>query len=46
MPSGNFIWKPCPWGRVATDDDCAEAIFGLVLSPFVTGENLIVDGGI
>ena len=34
-----------PMGRVATGEDCADAILGLILSPFVTGENLIVDGG-
>lgn len=34
-----------PMGRVATPDDVAAAIFGLVISEFVTGQILIVDGG-
>ena len=34
-----------PMRRNATADDVAEAIVGLILSPFVTGQNLVVDGG-
>ena len=34
-----------PLGRVATPDDVALAIFALAISDFVTGENLVVDGG-
>ena len=34
-----------PMQRNATPEDVAESIFGLVTSGFVTGQNLIVDGG-
>jgi 3-oxoacyl-[acyl-carrier protein] reductase len=34
-----------PLKRVATPDDIAAAVFGLVISDFVTGQTLVVDGG-
>jgi len=34
-----------PLKRVATPQDVATAIFGLVMSDFVTGQTLLVDGG-
>jgi 3-oxoacyl-[acyl-carrier protein] reductase len=34
-----------PMGRVATPDDVAHAILSLITSDFVTGHNLICDGG-
>ena len=37
--------KGTPMRRNAMAEDVAEAIVGLVLSPFVTGQNLVVDGG-
>ena len=32
-------------GRVATADDVATAIVGLLRSAFITGASLVVDGG-
>ncbi len=37
--------KATPLKRVATPEDIAAAIFGLVISEFVTGQTLVVDGG-
>jgi 3-oxoacyl-[acyl-carrier protein] reductase len=37
--------KGTPMQRNAVAEDVAEAILGLVISPFVTGQNLVVDGG-
>ncbi len=34
-----------PLNRVSSPDDIAVSIFGLVMSTFVTGENVVVDGG-
>ena len=34
-----------PLGRVATPEDVAQAIFGLIISDFVTGHTVVVDGG-
>ncbi len=34
-----------PMQRNATAEDVADAILGLIISPFVTGQNLVVDGG-
>jgi len=34
-----------PMGRVATPDDVAHAILSLITSEFITGHNLICDGG-
>jgi ketoreductase RED2 len=35
-----------PAGRSATPDDCAEAVLALVRNRYVTGEVLVVDGGL
>jgi ketoreductase RED2 len=35
-----------PLRRTATPDDVAEAVLGLVRSSYVTGQVLVVDGGI
>jgi ketoreductase RED2 len=35
-----------PLKRVATPDDCAEVVLGLVRSRYVTGEVVVVDGGL
>jgi NAD(P)-dependent dehydrogenase (short-subunit alcohol dehydrogenase family) len=34
-----------PLGRIAEPEDIADAIVGLLTSPFVTGEDLLADGG-
>ncbi len=34
-----------PTGRIGTPDDIADALFYLVTQTFVTGQNLVVDGG-
>lgn len=34
-----------PMRRNAKPEDVADAILGLIISPFVTGQNLVVDGG-
>lgn len=34
-----------PLQRNANPEDCANAIYGLITSPFVTGQDLTVDGG-
>lgn len=34
-----------PMQRNAVAEDIAEAIFGFILNPFTTGQNLVVDGG-
>ncbi|HAA76107.1 TPA: 3-ketoacyl-ACP reductase [Candidatus Latescibacteria bacterium] len=37
--------KGTPMQRNAEAEDVADAIVGLILSPFTTGQNLVVDGG-
>lgn len=37
--------KGTPMQRNAVAEDVAQAILGVIISPFVTGQNLIVDGG-
>ena len=37
--------KATPLQRIATGDDVAQAIYGLIISEFVTGETIVVDGG-
>ena len=34
-----------PMGRSATPEDCADAVLGLVLSRYITGHVVVVDGG-
>ncbi len=34
-----------PLKRVATPEDIAKAVFGLVINDFITGQTLVVDGG-
>ena len=35
-----------PLGRVATAEDVADTIFGVVISRYMTGEVAVVDGGL
>ncbi len=38
--------KVAPAGRSATPDDCAEAVLGFVRNRYITGQVLVVDGGL
>ena len=40
------VARRAPLGRSATPDDCAEAMLGLLRSRYVTGEIVVVDGGL
>lgn len=40
-----YIAKEVPFGRFATPDEIAHAVSFLVSSTFITGTNLVVDGG-
>ncbi|MGC8463552.1 MAG: SDR family NAD(P)-dependent oxidoreductase [Acidimicrobiales bacterium] len=42
----SFVTAQAPLGRTATPDDVAEVILGLVRSRYVTGEVVLVDGGV
>jgi pteridine reductase len=37
--------RPIPLGRVGAADDVARAVVFLASSPFITGHELVVDGG-
>jgi NAD(P)-dependent dehydrogenase (short-subunit alcohol dehydrogenase family) len=41
-----LVTAMAPLRRVATPDDVAEAVLGLIRSTYVTGEVLVVDGGL
>ena len=41
-----MVAEAAPSGRSATPDDCAEAVLALVRNRYVTGEVLVVDGGL
>ena len=41
-----LVTAMAPLRRVATTDDVAEAVLGLIRSTYVTGEVLVVDGGL
>ena len=41
-----LVTAMAPLRRVATPDDIAEAVLGLIRSTYVTGEVLVVDGGL
>jgi ketoreductase RED2 len=45
-PLHQAVAHQAPLGRSATADDIAAAILGLVLSPYMTGEIVMVDGGL
>ena len=40
------VAQQAPLGRSATPEDIAEAIVGVVRSPYMTGEIVLVDGGL
>lgn len=42
----SLVGERAPMGRSATPDDCAEAVLGLLRNRYVTGEVLVVDGGL
>ncbi len=42
----SFVTAQAPLGRTATPDDVAEVVLGLVRSRYVTGEVVLVDGGV
>lgn len=41
-----FVTDQAPMGRSATPDDVADVVLGLVRSSYVTGEVVVVDGGL
>lgn len=41
-----FVSDRAPLGRVATPDDCAEAVLAAVRNRYMTGAVLVVDGGL
>jgi len=45
-PLHQAVAHQAPLGRSATADDIAAAILGVVLSPYMTGEIVMVDGGL
>lgn len=40
------VAKSAPLGRSATPDDCAEAVLGILRNRYMTGEVVVVDGGL
>jgi ketoreductase RED2 len=40
------VAKTAPLGRSATADDCAEAVLGILRNRYMTGEIVVVDGGL
>lgn len=40
------VAKAAPLGRSATPDDCAEAVLGILRNRYMTGEIVVVDGGL
>ena len=45
-PCGQFVNAQAPLQRTATPEDVAEVILGLARSTYVTGEVILVDGGL
>jgi NAD(P)-dependent dehydrogenase (short-subunit alcohol dehydrogenase family) len=40
------VAQRAPLGRSATPDDIAQGVVSLVTNPYVTGEIMVIDGGL